>query len=170
MRSKMKKIHNCKKPIIENAERFFKRVFPIILSTRINKSFGLDLNKIKIFFRSFCIFIILSIINHPKSLSLRDLESLSKRKNMQRLSGQKSISHTAIAGKIKAIPTQCLRELLDHVKNLFKSKLSYKRMFPKGMKVFDVTTYSVSSKHYSWAAQRQSRGNIRYNLNFPSNL
>ena len=157
------------KPITENAQSFFKRIIPINLSTHINKSFGLDTNKIKIFFRSFCIFIVLAIINQSKNLSLRDLESLSKKKSMQMLSGQQSISHTSIAENLKSIPSQCLRSILEQVSSLFKSKLQYKRLFPKGMKVFDVTSYSVSAKHYAWAAKRQSRANLRFLFLMDSN-
>ncbi len=129
---------------------------------RLNKTFGLDTNKEKTKFRAFCLFIIITMINHPGTLSLRELKSQSEMENTQLLSGQQPLSHTAIGERLKELPSECLRCVLNSVIRKYKRTLKHKSKFPKGMKVFDITTYSVSAEHYSWASERQSRANVRF--------
>lgn len=154
--------HHKKKPITANAAVFFKRLFPISLFEKINKGFGIDTNRKKIIFRTFCIFLIIVLINQPHDTSLRGLESASTNSSWKLINNQESISHTAIAERLKSIPTSAVDMVLQHLISEFKKRLKYKSPFLKGMKVFDVTTFSVSSKHYGWAAKKQSRGNIRF--------
>lgn len=158
----MKPKNHQAKPLTTNVTVFFKRLFPVNLFTRLNKDFDLDRNRKKIKFRTFCLFIILVVIIQPQWTSTRDIENASKRKSLQLLSGQESISHTAIAERLKSIPSECIETLLNHLTHKYKKKLKHKSRFLKGMKVFDVTTFSVSAKHYAWAAKRQSRANIRF--------
>lgn len=158
----MNSINRLKKPKTEPSARFFNRVFPSILFVRLNKTFGLDTNKEKTKFRAFCLFIIIVMINHPGTLSLRELQSQSEKETIQLLSGQQSLSHTAIGERLKELPSECLRTVLDSVIHKFKRTLKHKSKFPKGMKVFDITTFSVSAKHYTWASKRQSRANVRF--------
>lgn len=153
---------HTKKPFTTKANRFFKRVFPNTYFVRLNNCFGLDNKKQKIFFRSFAFFIIAVVILQPQDTSLRDLSATSKESGIQRLTGIQGVSHTAIGKRINSIPTESMDELLGHLSQEYKGRLRYKNPFPKGMKVFDVTTFSVSSKHYEWAATRQTRGNIRF--------
>ena len=78
-----------KKPLPSKANRFIRHVFPSNYFSRLNKAFGLDANKEKLFFRSFAIFIIVAVILQPQDTSLRDLSALSSEKGMQRLTGWK---------------------------------------------------------------------------------
>lgn len=151
-----------KKPITANAAVFFKHLFPISLFERINKAFGIDTNRKKIIFRTFCIFLIIVVINQPQDTSLRGLESASTNPSLKLISNQESISHTAIAERLKSVPSSAFEMVLQNLIKEFKKRLKYKSPFLKGMKVFDVTTFSVSAKHYAWAAKKQSRGNVRF--------
>ncbi len=158
----MKSINCLKKPRTETSAQFFNRVFPTSLFARLNKSFGIDNNKEKTIFRTFCLFIVIVMIMHPGTHSLRDLKAYSESPTIQLLSGQQALSHTAIAERLKELPSECVKSVLDSVISQYKLKLKHKSKFPKGMKVFDCTTFSVSTKHYAWAAKRQSRGNVRF--------
>ena len=155
-------INYLKKPKTDTSTQFFNRVFPTSLFERLNKSFGLDTNKKKTHFRAFCLFIIIVMINHPGTLSLRELKSQSEKPTIQLLSGQQPLSHTAIGERLRELPSDCLRAVLDSVIHKYKRTLKHKSKFPKGMKVFDITTFSVSAKHYKWASKRQSRANVRF--------
>lgn len=158
----MNSINRLKKPITESSTRFFNRIFPPILFVQLNKSFALDTNKEKTKIRAFCLFIIIVMINHPGTLSLRELQSQSEKPSMQLLSGQPALSHTAFGERLKELPSECLNCILDSIIHKFKHTLKHKSKFPKGMKVFDITTYTVSAKHYTWASKRQSRANVRF--------
>jgi hypothetical protein len=81
----MNSINRLKKPNTEASARFFNRIFPTILFVRLNKTFGLDTNKEKTKFRVFCHFIIIVMINHPGTLSLRELQSQSEMPSIQLL-------------------------------------------------------------------------------------
>ena len=157
-----KNINHEKKPLPFKAKRFIRHVFPSNYFLRLNKSFGLDVKKEKLFFRSFAIFIIVAVILQPQDTSLRDLSALSKEKGMQSLTGLPSVSHSAIGKRLQSIPPESMEQLLTKVGREFRGRLAYQNPFPKGMKVFDVTTYSVSASHYDWVATRQSRGNARF--------
>jgi len=157
------------KPISDKAKRFIKRVFPSKYFVRLNKSFGLDVNKEKLFFRSFALFIIIAVIIQPQDTSLRDLSSFSKEEGTQTITGIKPISHTLIGKRLNSIPPDCMDKLLHQLSTQLKGRLQYKNIFPKGMKVFDVTTFSVSANHYEWVATRQSRGNLRFLFVMDSN-
>ncbi len=135
------------KPLPSKAKRFIRRVFPSNYFSRLNKSFGLDTNKEKMFFRNFAIFIIIAIILQPQDTSLRDLSALSNEKGMQNLTGLPSVSHTAIAKRLQSITPESMGQLLIKISYEFRGRLAYQNPFPNGMKVFDVTTYSVSSSH-----------------------
>ena len=151
-----------KKPLTKDAAVFFKRLFPREVFYRLNKLYDLDKHTQKLKFRPFCIFLIVLIIFQPQDTSLRGIENLTKDKGIQLLTGQVSISHTSIANRLKSIPTDSLNFVLESLVKNFKKRLKYKNPTLRGMKVFDVTTFSVSAKHYKWAAQRQSRANIRF--------
>jgi len=153
---------HSKKPLTANAETFFRRLFPVNLFEGINKLLGLDKNRKKTKFRTFCFFIIIVLVNNPHDTSLRGIESMSMKKTIQSITGQVQISHTAIADRIRNLPSTGLEMVMYHLIKEFKKRLKYKSPFLNGMKVFDVTTFSVSAKHYKWAAKRQSRGNIRF--------
>ncbi len=83
----MNSINCLKKPKTETSAQFFNRVFPTSLFARLNKSFGVDANKEKTIFRTFCLFIVIVMIMHPGTHSLRDLKAYSKSPTIQLLSG-----------------------------------------------------------------------------------
>ena len=151
-----------KKPITASAETFFRRLFPISLFDSINKLFDVDKNRKKTKLRTFCFFIIIVMVNNPHDTSLRGIETMSMKEGIQSITGQPQISHTTIADRIRDIPSTSLEMVMNHLISEFKKRLKYKSPFIKGMKVFDVTTFSVSAKNYKWAARRQSRANIRF--------
>ena len=158
----MKDDRHQKKPLTQDAAVFFKRLFPCLLFVRINKVFGLDKHTQKLRFRSFCLFLIAVIIFQPQDVSLRGLANSSQKQGVQILTGQESVSHTAIAERLKQIPTESLEMVLNTLILQLKKRLKYKSRTLRQMKVFDVTNFSVSEKHYQWAAKRQSRRNIRF--------
>ena len=151
-----------KKTLTENGQVFFQRCFPIAVFNNLIKTFGLDERRKKIFFRSFCLFIVVVLILQPQDCSLRDMASASTEQGFQELTGIQAMSHTALAERLQTIPLDCMDQVLAGLKKVFKGRLKFKSPVLKAMKVFDTTTFSVSAKHYTWAAKRQTRGNIRF--------
>ena len=116
----MNSIKYLKKPKTDTSTQFFNRVFPTSLFERLNKSFGIDANKEKTIFRSFCLFIVIVMIMHPGAISLRDLKAYSETPSIQLHSGQQSLSHTPIADILKELPSDCENYVLESLVDQFK--------------------------------------------------
>ena len=100
------------------------------------------------------------MISQPQDCSLRDIASASTEQGFQELTGIQVMSHIALVERFQTIPLDCMDQVLDGLKKVFKGRLKFKSPVFKAMKVFDTTTFSVSAKHYTWATRRQTRGNI----------
>ena len=153
---------HSKKQLTESGEVFFQRFLPQQFCKRLVHRFQLDVNRQKIFMRNFWLFIITVIVLQPDAITLRDMEAASGERGFQRLTGIQKMSHTAIAERLKSIPTNAMDELLSHSQRVVKARLKYASPVLKQMKVFDGTTFSVSAKHYDWAVTRRSRANVRF--------
>lgn len=151
-----------KKELTANGAGFFQRVLPEKQTNKLVKAYSLDKGKKKLFFRPLFIFLLVAIIFQPADVTSRDLASLSKGPSIQQLTGCTGMSHTAITTWLKAIPQECMDQMLTRVQSYCRRRLKYKGKTLKGMKVFDVTSFSVSRKHYKWAAKRKSRSNLRF--------
>ncbi len=78
---------------------------------------------------------------------------------MQRLKGMLSVSYTAITKRLKSITPESIDFKIGRE---FRCRSAYQIIFPKGMKAFDVTSYSVSVNHRDWVVTGQSCGKTRF--------
>ena len=90
------------------------------------------------------------------------MASASTEQGFQDLTGIQAMSYTALVERFQTIPLDCMDQVLFGLKKVFKGRLKFENPVFIAMKVFDTTTFSVSAKHYTWAAKRQTRGNIRF--------
>ncbi len=151
-----------KKELTANGAGFFQQVLPEKQINKLVKAYSLDNGRIKRFFRPLFIFLLVAIIFQPADVTSRDLASLSQDPSIQQLTGCAGMSHTAITTRLKTVPRECMDQMLTLVQSYSRRRLKYKGKTLKGMKVFDVTSFSVSRKHYRWAAKRKKRNNIRF--------
>lgn len=142
--------------------RVFRRVFPNKYLKKLTGNHAIDRYSRKLFFTGFLIFMLLVILLRPKGTALRDLQTNSKAKFYQEMSGMPAAAHSSIGERLKKIPVEVMDQLLERAQREFKRQYHWKEpLFPR-VKIFDTTTFSVSPEHFEWAANNGKRAAARF--------
>jgi len=140
----------------------FWKVFPKqFLTSHVNRS-QVDRFTRKLFFVNFLLFLLVVMFIRPSCLTSRELEAKSKQEYIQNLSGMPSAAHSSIVERLARISPDLMDILLERAQNYLQKQCHWKSsVFPK-LKIFDTTTWSVTSKHFDWAARNGKRQAARF--------
>lgn len=154
-----------KKSKVITSKRFsrtFRRVFSKKYLKKLVRAHTIDQHSKKLFFSGFLTFMVLIILLRPKGTALRDLETYSQAKFIQELSGMPAAAHSSIGERLKKIPVEMMDQLLERAQKELGKRYRWKEpLFPR-VKIFDTTTFSVSPKHFEWAANNGKRNAARF--------
>ena len=107
---------------------------------------------------------VLAILLCGTRISLRRVARKTKRPTVRRLTGLKSISHTAIAKSLRKMPIEPLVELVEFLQNAVKRAYRQRHLCLPKMRVTDASTMEVSPLLVPHAAPNGDKNAVRLNV------
>lgn len=147
---------------VRSFTKTFRKVYPKHFLCQQIKRFHVDRYVRKLFFANFVLFLIVVVLVRPSCLTTRELEAKSQQCYIQHITGMPAAAHSSIAKRLTRLPPDLMDTMLDRAQQYLKSQCHWKTpIFPR-LKVFDTTTWSVSTKHFDWAANNGKRNAARF--------
>lgn len=147
---------------VRSFTKTFRKVYPKHFLRQQIKRSQVDRYVRKLFFVNFILFLIVVVLLRPSCLATRDLEAKSQQFYIQHLTGISTAAHSSIAERLARLPPDLMDTMLNQAQQYLKSQCHWKApIFPR-LKVFDTTTWSVSAKHFDWAANNGKRNAARF--------
>jgi len=142
--------------------RLLKKVFPNGWRRQLVSDSALNIKVKKLFFWTFVLFLLTTILVEPHGLASRDLAQRTQQWKYQLIVGIRPTSHNALTERLNTIEPTVMDQLLDQALRYARGHFHGKTPTVPNMKVFDVTTWSVSYAHYDWAANNGPKGALRF--------